>query len=332
MKINFRLLLIFVLISTAWISCKKDAAQQSVLTEELNRQNSAPFIGLTTNCNINYCGEGTSKTLCAGQNIPMGSVTFNNDKDGNIYVTYSASGNWYFTELHLFVGSDLASLPVNKSGMAVPGQFPYKVVFTSPYNVQSYTFKIPGLTGDCFYIAAHSAVVEMKCGQILQSQTAWGDGCSGQPISSKGSWGTFFSACKVICEQTSDGCSFSQGYWFATGNGNNPGHAWPAAGSVTVGGYTYTEAEGKALWNAAGTSAGLRGLTQVSALKLSIANGTLSGVPAILQPYVQTIENFLSSKPKLTPSNCGDAIYDDATVSVAAGAIGDWINGNHCDQ
>lgn len=329
MKPNFRLLVIALLLSFTWISCQKDSSQPSDLTNE-RRPGYAPFSTSISTCGVNYCGEGTTKTLCAGQNITMGSVTFNNDKDGNVYVTYSATGNWYFTELHLFVGTDLTAIPVTKSGTAIPGQFPYKVAFTSPYNVQSYTFKIPFLQGDCFYIAAHAAVVEMKCGQILQSQTAWGDGCSGQQISTKGSWGTYFNACKVICGETTTECSLSQGYWFASGFGNVGGHTWPAPSTVTVGGITYTEAEGKALWNAAGSSAGLRGMTQVSSLKLSIANGTLSGIPAVLQPYVQTIENFLSSKPKLTPDNCGDIMYDDASVSVAAGAIGDWINGNHC--
>jgi hypothetical protein len=335
MNVKFLLLVAAMLVSILWISCKKDGVQSSsVMTTAKNGGTAltTTFTGSTTLFdNTKFCGQGTSKPLCAGQNITMGSVTFNNDKDGNVYVTYTATGNWYFTELQLFVGADCAAIPVNNAGQPVPGQFPYKAGFTSPYSVQSYTFKITGLTGDCFCIAAHASVVEIVNGEIAQSQTAWGDGCDGTRISSKGNWGTRFSACKEICQDAPVACSLSQGYWFATGNNNNSGHAWPAPATVTIGGYTYTEAEGKDIWNASSSqSDGKRGFTQLAALKLSIANGTLSGIPASLQDAVTTIENFLSSKPKLTPDNCGDDVYNNTLVNAAAGAIGDWINANHC--
>ncbi|MBI3720476.1 MAG: hypothetical protein HY252_18005 [Sphingobacteriales bacterium] len=70
---------------------KKDASPSLNLNND-RRPGCVPFPGTLTNCNVNYCGEGTTKTLCTDQNIPMGSVTFNNDKDANIYITYSAAG------------------------------------------------------------------------------------------------------------------------------------------------------------------------------------------------------------------------------------------------
>lgn len=335
MKTGFRFVLSVLFISLLWIACKKETAKS--ISPESNTGSAITgtnFSGsVSLNQNVSFCGTGTSKSLCAGQSISMGTVTFNNDKDGNIYITYTATGNWYFTELHLFAGADCSTIPVNKAGQPVPGQFPYKVTFTAPYAVQTYTFKISGLSGDCFCIAAHAAVAEIQNGEVLQTQTAWGDGCTGERISPKGNWGTRFSACKQICQEAPVECSLSQGYWFATGNGNTTGHAWPTPGTVTIGGKTYTEAEGKAIWNAnSSQSSGKNGFTQLAALKLSIANGDLSAIPVSLQGYADTIENFLATKDKLTPDNCGDAIFNDAAVQTAAGAIGEWINANDCNN
>ena len=339
MKTSLRLLSVILIASTLWIACKKEATKTSsaqTSTEQVSgiAANTTFSGSISLAESVTYCGTGTTKDLCAGQSIKMGTVTFNNDVNGNVYITYTATGNWYFTELHLWVGSDCSGVPVNKAGQPVPGQFPYKVTFSSPYTVQTYTFKISGLIGDCFCVAAHSAVVQIVNGQIIQSQTAWGDGCDGTRISPKGNWGTRFTACisRKCDPPVPTGCALSQGYWFATGNGNTEGHAWPAPATVTVGGKTYTEAEGKAIWNASSSqSDGKHGFTQVAALRLSVANGTLTGIPAALQAYVDLIDNFLSSKDKLTPANCGDAMYNDSSVATAAGAIGDWIDEHHCE-
>jgi hypothetical protein len=120
-------------------------------------------------------------------------------------------------------------------------------------------------------------------------------------------------------------CSLSQGYYFA-----KPGPTWPTPGTVEVGGYTYTEAEGRAIWNcsnAGGIKDSKKGFTQVAALKLSGAYPTGN---ASIDADVVTIETWLSTLGKLVA--CTNLPTGNAAVGTAAGRIGDWINANHCQS
>jgi hypothetical protein len=122
-------------------------------------------------------------------------------------------------------------------------------------------------------------------------------------------------------EQT---CSYSQGYYFASP------HAWPSPGTVTVGGFTYTEVEGRAIWNcsnAGGIPHSKQGFTQVAALKLSGAYPTGN---ASIDADVVLIETWLSSLGKLVA--CSNLPSGNSAVAQAAGRIGDWINANHCTE
>jgi hypothetical protein len=122
--------------------------------------------------------------------------------------------------------------------------------------------------------------------------------------------------------QTNQGCSLSQGYWLAS-----PVAEWPANG-VTVAGYNYTEAEAKAIWNATnkrGLADSKKAFTQLVAIKLSSATITAN---ATVWANVAIAENYLSTLNKLSP------VYlptGNSSASAAAGAIGNWINANHCD-
>lgn len=148
------------------------------------------------NSTVEYCGNVQQVDLLAGQFTNIGNVTVGNDED-NLYVTYHSTGSWYFTQLHLFVGGCEAK-PVNKSGNPVPGQFPFKTSFSSPYS-QEYTFVIPlSSLPECYCVAAHAAVVKKGVnGSIVQSETAWGQGIRFVP---KGNWGMYFNDCKDECE------------------------------------------------------------------------------------------------------------------------------------
>lgn len=118
------------------------------------------------------------------------------------------------------------------------------------------------------------------------------------------------------------GCSMSQGYWFAS-----PAAVWPSAG-VTVGGHTYSEAEAKAIWNTSnqnGLSDSKKAFTQLVAIKLSAS--TISATASVWGD-VAIAEAYLSTLNKLTPSYLPTG---DAAASSAAGAIGNWINNNHCN-
>jgi hypothetical protein len=118
------------------------------------------------------------------------------------------------------------------------------------------------------------------------------------------------------------GCSMSQGYWFAS-----PAAVWPSSG-VTVGGHTYTEAEAKAIWNTSnqnGLPDSKKAFTQLVAIKLS---SSTIGANASVWSDVSVAENYLSTLNKLTPSYLPTG---DTSASSSAGAIGVWINNNHCN-
>ncbi len=122
-------------------------------------------------------------------------------------------------------------------------------------------------------------------------------------------------------------CSYSQGYYFA-----KPGPTWPD-GEVTIGGWVYTEEEGRAIWNtsnAGGIADAKKAFTQTAAIKLSGVEDPLA------LEKVAIIEAWLSNLQKLTPTHLPNqtgaeiALYGNAAQ--AAGWIGDWINQNHCDD
>jgi hypothetical protein len=132
-------------------------------------------------------------------------------------------------------------------------------------------------------------------------------------------------------------CSFSQGYWFANNSQHPDGvHPWggDGSGTVAIGGYTYTNAEGLAIWNASnqgGIKDAKKAFTQLAAIRLS---GADEADPE-LATAVNTIECFLSGLGyKLT---AGNLINQSAASKLACGnaanaaeAISDWINAHHC--
>lgn len=104
--------------------------------------------------------DGTKSAEEVGTNVGDLVVT----KDGDdLEVTYSAAGNYLFSETHLFVGCALTDLPVTGGGGVAPGSFPYKYdtsdndgeYFTSA----TYTIVVSSFScSDTYYIAAHGVV------------------------------------------------------------------------------------------------------------------------------------------------------------------------------
>lgn len=117
-------------------------------------------------------------------------------------------------------------------------------------------------------------------------------------------------------------CSYSRGYWFNTGSGQST-HTWP--GAITVGGYSYDEATGRAAFAALPNNNPLKQyFAQVGAILLSSYN---TGVPAAVQADVDAINNYLSTLgAPLSASSTGS----DAAANTAAGNISNWIDANHC--
>jgi hypothetical protein len=132
------------------------------------------------------------------------------------------------------------------------------------------------------------------------------------------------------CPKPVKSCSLSQGYWFASPVSAQSGTAikkWSSSG-VTVGGHTYSEAEGRAIWgtsNQGGIPDSKSGFHQVAAIKLS---GSTVSPSASVWADVAIVEGWLSGLGKLSTSNLPTG---NTAAKAAAGRIGDWINANHCD-
>lgn len=127
------------------------------------------------------------------------------------------------------------------------------------------------------------------------------------------------------CEEVVvEGYSYSQGFWFA-----KPQTIW-SNGSLTIGGQTYTQEEGKAIWNATnkkGLADSKAGFTQAAAIKLS-AELNLVSPTASVWADVTIVENYLKTLSKLTPTYLPTA---NASAKAAAGRISVWIADHHVD-
>lgn len=127
------------------------------------------------------------------------------------------------------------------------------------------------------------------------------------------------------------GCSFSQGFWFA--KPISEANAWPD--DFMMGGKSYTQAEGKALFFVSGNNELKRAFTQAATIKLSIATGYLTDPSGIIAA-VNNVETVLSGLPKLTPANIGSVnkgltAATRKSLSNWAGAIGKYVDANHCE-
>ncbi len=129
----------------------------------------------------------------------------------------------------------------------------------------------------------------------------------------------------VGCPVPQAWCAFSQGYWFA-----RPETIW--CQNVTFGTNSYTQAQGQSLFPS-GPNAARHAFTQASALQLSmhcVNNG--AAIPASILAAYNTCVNFLAG---LTYNDLLNGSYPPSSyqnIMNAAGAIGDWIQDNHCEE
>jgi hypothetical protein len=123
----------------------------------------------------------------------------------------------------------------------------------------------------------------------------------------------------------SEGYSYSQGFWFA-----KPQTIWPGNGTLVLGNKVYTQAEGKAIWDASnkkGLADSKAAFTQAAAIKLS-AGLDLVSASATVWADVAIVENYLATLNKLTPSYLPTG---NADAKAAAGRISAWITAHHVD-
>jgi len=99
--------------------------------------------------------------LMVGKTWPVGTVTVWNDAT-YLYVEYDTTDSgWEMAVTHLYVGTD----PPPK---LAPGQFPYKhEPVTPPLTEDLYKIPLDGLSGEVFYIAAHTEGTDGETGWAM---------------------------------------------------------------------------------------------------------------------------------------------------------------------
>ncbi|OGQ24487.1 MAG: hypothetical protein A2138_15830 [Deltaproteobacteria bacterium RBG_16_71_12] len=152
-----------------------------------------------------------SNNLIAGQHIDAGGVRITND-DVNLYVEISTQDGWLLTETHVFAGT--GEVPANRKGTPVPGLFPYAQSFSPGVTSTTVVIPLAGLGVDCddtLKVAVH-AVVERHVGDVVEEETAWGDGVDF--ATPRWAWSTLYTGC---CEPLSpDECIEPVEYWAGT--------------------------------------------------------------------------------------------------------------------
>ena len=136
-------------------------------------------------------------------------------------------------------------------------------------------------------------------------------------------------------------CSFSQGFFFAEGSYNN-GSSTLWANELTIGGVTYTQADGTNFWSidkGKGGDQTMNAFFQLGAVRLSGVESEVAADAAIIDAYFTGLN--VSSLIKTGTSGPNSFQYFDLPATnnnvtkaqaIAAGsAIGTYIDANHCD-
>ncbi len=129
--------------------------------------------------------------------------------------------------------------------------------------------------------------------------------------------------CEIV--EIEEGFSYSQGYWFA-----KPQTIWPGNSTITLGNKIYTQAEGKAIWDASnkkGLADSKAAFTQAAAIKLSAGLGLVKP-SATVWADVAIVDSYLATLNKLTPTYLPTG---NTAAKAAAGRISTWIAAHHVD-
>ena len=154
-----------------------------------------------------------STSLIAGQHYTAGRIDVeivNEDGEDFVYISYITNEDWIIKLTHLYAG-DRDGIPETKKGNPKPGVFEKRMDYSanviSDFEVE---YRIPAEAFEsCFYIAAHAEVAKIDNeGNIIQSETGWGEGEEFEG----NSWAMYFEFCKSLCEVGED-----------PGDGDGPG-------------------------------------------------------------------------------------------------------------
>lgn len=130
-------------------------------------------------------------------------------------------------------------------------------------------------------------------------------------------------------------CSFSQGYFFANGALNNGSSVFWTDG-LTIGGITYTQAQGMNIWSidrGPGGNQTLNGFFQLGSVRLSSVDSEVQPQVDIIEAYFTAVGNVYGYLVNNThfdfPASAGG--YTSSQVANAGGEIGNYIDTHHCE-
>lgn len=187
----------------------------------INFQTPSTVNGLVGGSTTASCGS-EEFTIFAGQHNKVGTAVVSNDET-NLYVTYTTDGEWFFTELHLYV------MDTEPTSRLIPGRAPHKSGDVS--YTQSYTFTIPlddniVLGESELWIQGHAAVVKIVGGEVVQGETAYAGEIT-HPQRRGGAWYGNMKYrvidCEVTCQATESAVQTETAWAGETSGGGN---AW----------------------------------------------------------------------------------------------------------
>lgn len=309
---TFRYLVMTCIVASIVVSCQKEAKESNQEKETLQANKPTP----PATCNSNaYVITLESKTFSSGSWTWIWSVRNPNPGNGNNGTSQDLS-HWGMRFGTCLDFSDITGAAYSFNG----NNWTY---FTPEYKVDpsQRCMTTPVLKFD----AGTTGTAKTYYKLVLSKNYAIDFAASGYYKS-----GARMPCCTVTfsgvgCPVQQGWCAYSQGYWFA-----RPETVW--CQNVTFGANSYTQQQGQALFPT-GSSAARQAFTQASALQLSkycVNNG--DPIPASIITAYNTCVNFLAG---LTYNDLLNGSYPPAsyqTIMEAAGAIGNWIQANHCDD
>lgn len=153
------------------------------------------LLGLSTNAGVTH-----EVRLIAGQRFDAGTVSCWVD-DNTLFVRYETAAGWMLAETHVAVAAALDGIPRTRTGNPIVGHFPLHSTHDSPASGHTHTVDLDawGLADlDELYVAAHAEVGLYSGGELVQEESAWGEGERFLPIAqndrvkSKLNWATYF--------------------------------------------------------------------------------------------------------------------------------------------
>jgi len=277
------------------------------------------------------CGT-TTWNLTMGQTTVVGTVTVSNDAD-NLHVTYAIDTvnfpDCTFGTLHAWAGNDLTTVPTNRQGIPVPGQFPH--VFDAT-GLTSHTFTIAlsslaiaDATQACalsLFVVAHAEVNRAQADGTAQHETAFGGATAGA-----GPRWWFYGSYVLCCEfgtpvvETCETAFAKGSHVFTTDTSSNPEqlpslnltrNRWGWAINLTApGSSTYD------LWAGAGLNDTSKG-NKVGTLQIAwdgasaVVMYTMSGTCTIKEAHVYADD---STPTTIAPGQYGNLATFDPKVS-----------------